>query len=100
MTVYNDWLSQYIVDPFAQEDPALQQARLDPPKMGLPPISVEPKEGRFLKILVHTIGAQSAGDRHSGRLEWDLDCPRIGLRRKTDHFRAPESATWLAFLRK
>lgn len=60
MTIYNNRLSQYIVDLFAQEDPVLQRARLDPSKMGLPPISVEPEEGRFLQVLVPAIGARKA----------------------------------------
>ena len=60
MTIYNDQLSQYIVDLFAQEDQAQQRARLDSPKLGLPDISVIPEEGRFLQFLGLAIGSHKA----------------------------------------
>jgi len=60
MTIYNDQLSQYIVELFAQEDQAQQGARLDSLKLGLPAIQVIPEEGRFLQFLVLAIGAHKA----------------------------------------
>ena len=60
MTIYNDQLSQYIVDLFAQEDQAQQRVRLDSPKLGLPDINIMPEEGRFLQFLVLAIGAHKA----------------------------------------
>ena len=60
MTIYNEQLSQYIIDLFAQEDQTLKRVRLDSPKLGLPDISVTPEEGRFLQFLVLGIRALKA----------------------------------------
>ncbi|HEX9029760.1 MAG TPA: O-methyltransferase [Anaerolineales bacterium] len=54
MTVYNDPISEYIVGLFALEDEALQNARQDSIREGLPMISVKPEEGRFLQFLVRS----------------------------------------------
>ena len=60
MTTYNDQISQYISSLFALEDSALQQAREDSPKRGLPSISIKPEEGRFLQFLVYASRARKA----------------------------------------
>jgi predicted O-methyltransferase YrrM len=52
MTVYNDDLSRYITDLFAQPDPVLQQVLEAIPRRGLPEITIRPEEGRFLQFLV------------------------------------------------
>lgn len=60
MTIYNDQVSQYISSLYAVEDSALQTAREDSPKRGLPAISIKPEEGRFLQMLVRACGARKA----------------------------------------
>ena len=60
MTTYNDQISQYISSLFANEDSALQQAREESPKLGLPTISIKAEEGRFLQFLVCASGARVA----------------------------------------
>lgn len=52
MTVYNDEVSAYITELFAQEDEALGEIRRAIPERGLPEISIKPEEGRFLQLLV------------------------------------------------
>ncbi len=60
MTIYNDQLSEYIVNLFVPQD-AVQVAVLeDTPKKGLPTINIKPEEGRFLQVLVRSIGAKRA----------------------------------------
>ncbi len=58
MTVYNDTVSQYIVDLFARPDPALQHTLEDSIQQGLPTINVKPEEGRFLQVLIRAINAK------------------------------------------
>jgi len=60
MTIYNDQISHYISSLFAGEDSALQQAREDSPKLGLPAINIKPEEGRFLQFLACASGAKKA----------------------------------------
>jgi caffeoyl-CoA O-methyltransferase len=60
MTTYNDQISQYISSLFANEDSALQKAREESPKLGLPTINIKPEEGRFLQFLVCACGARKA----------------------------------------
>ena len=60
MTIYNDSLSQYITSLFAVHDTALRHAWEDSPKYGLPAISINPEEGRFLQFLVRVCGARKA----------------------------------------
>jgi caffeoyl-CoA O-methyltransferase len=60
MTVYNDQVSQYITNLFAIEDEALRSTREDSLQRGLPPISINPEEGRFLQFLVRACGARLA----------------------------------------
>ncbi|HEX7976934.1 MAG TPA: O-methyltransferase [Anaerolineales bacterium] len=60
MTVYNDPISQYIVDLYAIEDEALKNAREDSARQGLPMISIKPEEGRFLQLLVRASETRKA----------------------------------------
>lgn len=60
MTTYNDTFSQYITDLFAAEDGALHTAREESPKRGLPAISIQPEEGRFLQFVVRASGVKKA----------------------------------------
>ena len=60
MTTYNDQISRYITSLFAEEDPPLKQAREESPQLGLPAISIQPEEGRFLQFLVRACGARKA----------------------------------------
>jgi len=60
MTTYNDQISQYISSLFANEDSALQRAREESPKLGLPAISIKPEEGCFLQFLACASGARKA----------------------------------------
>ena len=60
MTVYNDQVSGYISELFAQEDAALERARQDSPARGLPAINIKPEEGKFLQFLVRASGAMKA----------------------------------------
>jgi predicted O-methyltransferase YrrM len=52
MPVYNDALSGYITNTFASPDPVLEQVRQAIPARGLPAITIQPEEGRFLQFLV------------------------------------------------
>jgi predicted O-methyltransferase YrrM len=58
VTSYNDQLSQYINDLFVKQDDVLHQIQANIPKQGLPEISIQPEEGRFLQFLVKAIGAK------------------------------------------
>jgi predicted O-methyltransferase YrrM len=60
MTTYNDRLNRYISELFAGEDEALRLAREDSSRKGLPAISVNPEEGRFLQLLVRACGVRKA----------------------------------------
>lgn len=60
MLIYNDPLSQYITQHFAREDPPLRRAREQSPERGLPAISIQPEEGRFLQVLVAACQARKA----------------------------------------
>jgi caffeoyl-CoA O-methyltransferase len=60
MTTYDDQVSRYITNLFAGEDASLAQAREESPNLGLPAISIQPEEGRFLQFLVQACGARKA----------------------------------------
>jgi predicted O-methyltransferase YrrM len=60
MTTYNDRLNRYISELFAGEDEALRLAREESLRKGLPAISVNPEEGRFLQLLVRACGVRKA----------------------------------------
>lgn len=60
MTTYNDELSQYVTDLFAEEDDVLRTVRRQTVELGLPAISVQPEEGRFLQCLARASGAERA----------------------------------------
>lgn len=60
MVKYNDQISRYITELFADQDDILRQVRTKIEKRGLPPISVRPEEGRFLQFLVRSSGAKKA----------------------------------------
>lgn len=60
MTTYNDELSQYVSDVFANEDDVLRRVRTQTKERGLPEIFIQPEEGRFLQILAGASGAQKA----------------------------------------
>ncbi len=58
MTVYDDRISSYIIELFAQEDPELMAIRTTALELGLPDIGISPEEGRFLALLVQAIQAK------------------------------------------
>jgi predicted O-methyltransferase YrrM len=60
MTIYNDQISSYINDLFVDEDDHLRHVREESDRLGLPPISIKPEEGRFLQFLVMACGARRA----------------------------------------
>jgi len=60
MTNYNDEIAGYITQLFAPQDTALQHARSDSLQRGLPAISIQPEEGKFLQFLVRSCGAKKA----------------------------------------
>lgn len=60
MPIYNEQLSEYITQHFAPEDEAARRAREDSPLKGLPAISIQPEEGRFLQFLAATSQATKA----------------------------------------
>jgi predicted O-methyltransferase YrrM len=60
MPIYNDQLSDYITQNFAQPDAALQQILVNIPARGLPTIAIKPEEGRFLQFLVRANGSRRA----------------------------------------
>ena len=53
-------VNDYISELFARQDQALIQAREDSPRRGLPAISIQPEEGRFLQLLVRLCGTKLA----------------------------------------
>lgn len=53
-----DHLSEYIAGLFAPEDQLLVSLREEADRTGLPPASIPPDAGRFLQVLLHTIGAR------------------------------------------
>lgn len=59
MTIYNDSFSRYITDLFASHDPVLQHVFDAIPRRGLPAITIQPEEGRFLQFLVRACGART-----------------------------------------
>lgn len=59
MPTYNDALSKYITETFAQEDDALAAIRKQIPERGLPEIMIRPEEAAFLQFLVAATGARS-----------------------------------------
>ena len=56
----NDQISRYITGLFAVQDRSLQEARENSPKKGLPTISIQPEEGRFLQFLVRANNTMKA----------------------------------------
>jgi caffeoyl-CoA O-methyltransferase len=60
MVKYNDQISRYITELFADQDETLRHVRNDTPKRGLPAISIQPEEGRFLQFLVRTCNTMKA----------------------------------------
>lgn len=50
---------EYVNQLFAPEDEILQWVQLQCREQGLPPISVQPHEGRLLQMLMYLIGAQN-----------------------------------------
>jgi caffeoyl-CoA O-methyltransferase len=60
MVTYSEKASQYVTDLFAKHDKALEWAWEDTAQKGLPAISVQPEEGRFLQFLVRASGAKKA----------------------------------------
>jgi caffeoyl-CoA O-methyltransferase len=60
MTVYNDQISEYIVDLFANHDTLLDYIWKNSQGNGLPTISVKPEEGRFLQFLVKACNVKKA----------------------------------------
>ena len=60
MTIYDDTLSYYITELFAKQDDAQRRALEESPEKGLPAISIQPEEGRFLQFLVRACGAKKA----------------------------------------
>jgi predicted O-methyltransferase YrrM len=60
MTTYDEGLSRYITELFAGQDEALRMVREESPRKGLPAISVNPEEGRFLQFLVRACGSKKA----------------------------------------
>jgi caffeoyl-CoA O-methyltransferase len=53
-------VTDYISELFARQDPALIRAWEESPKKGLPAISIQPEEGRFLQLLVRACGTKLA----------------------------------------
>ncbi len=60
MTIYDDNLSHYIAELFAAQDDALRRVLEELPEKGLPAISIQPEEGRFLQFLARACGAKKA----------------------------------------
>jgi caffeoyl-CoA O-methyltransferase len=60
MTIYDDNLSHYIAELFAKQDEAQRRALEESPEKGLPAISIQPEEGRFLQFLARACGAKKA----------------------------------------
>ncbi len=59
-TFYDDACARYITEHFARHDAALQHIYDNIPRRGLPAITIQPEEGRFLQFLVRTCGARLA----------------------------------------
>jgi len=55
-----DQVSRYITGLFAVQDRSLQEARESSTKKGLPAISIQPEEGRFLQFLVRANNTMKA----------------------------------------
>jgi len=55
-----DQVSRYITGLFAVQDRSLQEASDSSPKKGLPAISIQPEEGRFLQFLVRANNTMKA----------------------------------------
>jgi caffeoyl-CoA O-methyltransferase len=60
MPTYNQALSEYIEENFAQEDEVLSQIRRRLASHGFPTYTINPEEGRFLQFLVSACGASRA----------------------------------------
>ncbi|MFN0152529.1 MAG: O-methyltransferase [bacterium] len=60
MAVYNDEFARYTTALFAAEDDALRAAREESLRAGLPAISIQAEEGRFLGLLARAVGARRA----------------------------------------
>lgn len=60
MPTYNDALSHYISETFAEEDEALRWIRDQIPARGLPEIMISAEEAAFLRFLVAASGARRA----------------------------------------
>lgn len=60
MTTYDERHAAYIAGLFAAHDPALETIYREIPRRGLPAITVQPEEGRFLQFLVRACGAGRA----------------------------------------
>jgi len=58
VTFYNHEISKYITGLFALQDTALIHTLQDSAQRGLPAISIQPEEGRFLQFLVRASGAR------------------------------------------
>jgi caffeoyl-CoA O-methyltransferase len=58
MTIYNDRFADYITREFAQPDGIQAQVLAAIPARGLPAITIQPEEGRFLQFLVRASGAR------------------------------------------
>ena len=53
-----DHLSEYIIGLFAPEDELLSALREEADRTGLPPASISADAGRFLQVLIRTVGAR------------------------------------------
>lgn len=60
MPVYSKDIQRFISTTFAREDEPARQAREDAPKFGLPDISIDAEEGRFLMLLASAAKAKNA----------------------------------------
>jgi predicted O-methyltransferase YrrM len=60
MPTYNDKIKDYITRNFAREDIHLRRAREQASEKGLPAISINAEEGRFLQFLTSTCQASKA----------------------------------------
>lgn len=60
MPLYNEQLSQYVVDNFVPSDGFLSQVPSLSAAQGLPEIHITPEEGRFLQVLVSACQARRA----------------------------------------
>jgi len=60
MVKYNEKISQYITELFTYQDETLRYVKNETPERGLPAISIQHEEGRFLQFLVRTCNAKNA----------------------------------------